>query len=525
VETLMIPMFAAAAPAAKSAPASPSRASGETNFSGHLERQRSANDQSSKNLLGVDRRPEKRQPAATGRATEPVRNDDAGRNVDTGRLAEAAQVVVGQLGESFQIAAAQAAESVQTVDIRPAPKVGDEEQDFNALLAQFLGFIREEAGNVANGPGQWNVVINDPARLTALAQKAGMGEAEIAALMERFESKGGVFEMGELLASFVRHFEGLQNQQPVTVPETELPFLESILARLNTPMEEISRLGQQAVRGDNTVDLAALLRGLQELAAQIASSGQAAQAEVTLTGLDAEQLQGILDAAGVSREAQRQLLPELHAPWDNPARPDQPVKLDLDRLVNLLRQGLADVAANRPQPDVPAFLDDLKAIFAEAGFTEKGVGWSPAVQDAAAKMFGKLMETVDPATVKVEKPVPATSRLGQTNTAKSGGEEVADLDAAAAEPTLAAQAAGENPGNPGADDDAAFSGQHFINEQAVVADQDAAPGLPIRPPTPAGSIPLIGPKAPAWRPSRSSRFSTGSPTTSLAASIATSITW
>lgn len=453
METLMIPMFAAAAPAAKSAPAAPSRASGESNFAGHLDRQRGASERSGQDLLGVGRRPETRRNSAdgsNGSASESIRNGEAGRSAQSARIA----------------------------DVQPVPNSRDEEQDFNALLAQFLGFIREETGNVANGPGQWDVVITDPARLTELAQKAGMGEAELAALMAQFEAKGGVFEMGEFLARFVRHFEGLQNEQPVTVPETDLPFIESILARLDVPMEEISRLGQQAVRGDNTVDLALLLQGLRELANQpnsVPQANPAAEGEVTLTGWDAEQLQGLLEAAGVSRETQRQLLPELHAPWDNPARPEQPVKIDLERLVNLLQRGLADVQANRLQPDVPAFLDDLKAIFAEAGFMEKGAGWSPAVQEAANKMFGKLMETVDPATVRIEKPTPATSRLGQQNTDETAEENLADLEQDAA-PTLANETAGGNSGALLADDDAAFSGQHFLNEQAA-ADQDAAPAL------------------------------------------------
>lgn len=327
--------------------------------------------------------------------------------------------------------------------------------ELTALVGEYLGLIREQARDVKNGPGTWQVAIDDPSQLAALAASAGMNQTDTTALLESFEQNQGVFEMSEFLVRLSRHFLALENEAPVLVPETDLPYLQLILSQLGLPSAEVERLGEQAVRGDQTLDLAAFLQGLENLELD---------GVTTLTGWDAEQLLVVLDAAGVSRALQQELLPELHAPWEQPQRPNLPLELDLARLRELLAKGVAEIRNGQPKADIPEFLAQLKEIFSRAGFAEQKVGWSPAVQGAVEKIYGQLLESVDLATVRIQRPEPAVTlkeelRL-EEKFAQPGKDAVGDgrmIDRAVAEAGSAAD--GESKG-----DEESFSGRHFLNE-------------------------------------------------------------
>lgn len=282
----------------------------------------------------------------------------------------------------------------------PAENTADdtaENASLNALFGQFLAEIRSQAKQNDAGPGAWTFTLPDASLLTKLAEDAGMSETETATLIQQFEANHGTIEIESLLATLVSHFQAAQNEPPVTVPETELPFLELILERMGVPAEKIQEIGEKAVTGDNQLDLTRFAEALGEVQA-----GQSTK----LSAWEGEQLQNLLDQAGVSKLMQRALLPERHTPWDNPNQPLQPVTLNLDRLRNLLTQGLRDVADTKRKVDVPNLMADLKAIFAEAGFAEKTVGWTPAVQKAVEDTYRALLDNVDLASVQVKK-VPA----------------------------------------------------------------------------------------------------------------------
>ena len=290
-------------------------------------------------------------------------------------------------------AAVRGAEKSAPSSAKPADDTA-ENASLHALFGQFLAEIRSQAKQNDAGPGAWTFTLPDASLLTKLAEDAGMSEAESTALMQQFEANQGTLDLDSLLATLVNHFQAAQNERPVTVAETELPLLDLILERMGVPAEKIQEIGEQSVTGDNQLDLTKFLEALGSVQGD---------RPTTLTGLESEQLQNLLDQAGVSKIMQRALLPERHTPWENPNQPLQPVTLNLDRLRNLLTQGLQDIAASERKPDLPKLITDLKAIFAEAGLVEKGAGWTPAVQKAVEDTYRALLDNVDLASVRVKK--------------------------------------------------------------------------------------------------------------------------
>lgn len=316
--------------------------------------------------------------------------------------------------------AAKAAEKVAPPAEKPADDAAAQNASINALFGQFMAEIHSQAKQADAGPGTWTLTLPDASLLTKLAADAGMSETETATLLQQFEANQGTIEIESLLATLVNHFQAAQNEQPVTVPETELPFLDLILERMGVPAEQIQEIGEKSVTGDNQLDLAKFLEAL---------GGVQATQPTQLSTLESEQLQNLLDEAGVSRFMQRALLPERHTPWENPNQPLQPLTLNLDRLRNMLTQGLQDIAANERKPDLPNLITDLKAIFAEAELADKTVGWTPAVQKAVEDTYQALLDNVDLASVQVKK-VPGSQepRLQKMDTAMSGKDGAEDAE-------------------------------------------------------------------------------------------------
>lgn len=380
MDNLMIPVVPAKEPGVKLDPKAMGRPDDKSSFSRYLERKMVTDRQERKNFLGAGT---KRAEKVTANARQPEQKSIGGKEESAG---------------------------------------------LPALLAQFLAEIRAQAESMDAGPGSWSFTLPDPSQLTKLAEAAGMNEAQIAQLLQQFDANKGTFEVDQFLAMLARHFEGLQNEQPVTVPETELPLLEILLSRMGVPSETVQEIGARSITGDNQLDLARLLDAMKNT-----PPGQ----PTVLTDWEAEQLQNILAEAGVSKSMQRELLPELHAPWENPNQPPRPVALSMERLQNMLAQGLRDIADQQVKPDIAKFVEDLKAIFAEADFADKTVGWSPAVQKAADDAYKALLENVDLATVQMKKLQPGARTAPEAKNADSGDLTEEMLADAAADEAIA----------------------------------------------------------------------------------------
>ena len=145
---------------------------------------------------------------------------------------------------------------------RKAPAAAAEQKDgadeattIAALLGQFIQDLRKSAGDQKQGAGEWSFPVPDPELLQKIAKDAGMNESQLATLMEKTKNQDGRLSLVDFLDSFSRHFETLQNEVPVTAPETDLPLLQIFLERLGVPVPEVNRISEAAVRGDNTLDL------------------------------------------------------------------------------------------------------------------------------------------------------------------------------------------------------------------------------------------------------------------------------
>jgi len=273
-------------------------------------------------------------------------------------------------------------------------KTGREEvATIAGLLAEFVSDLQKAAAEQDFRPGEWTFTLPDASLIQKTGADAGMSEGQLAALMEQTERQDGRFALADFLDSLARHFAGMQDDQPVTAPETDLPLLQLLLERLGVPAPEAGRIGEAAVRGDNTLDLEKFLAGLQDLQGENFTA---------LSAVEAEQLLDILAAAGVSNSRQRSVLPELFPVWQGQEATARPVHLSLDRLKNLLEQGIEDAKAARLQADLPAFLDDLQEVLTQAGFQARGPGWSPVIQGAVVAVFEKLIENVDLARVRIQ---------------------------------------------------------------------------------------------------------------------------
>ena len=289
-------------------------------------------------------------------------------------------------------AAASAADRKAFAAASKYPDGSENATAITALLGQFVQDLQKSAGDQKQGAGEWSFPVPDPDLVQKIAKDAGMNESQLTMLMEKMKNKDGKLNLVDFLASFSRHFQTLQDDVPVTVPETDLPLLQNFLARLGIPVPEVSKISEAAVRGDNTIDLQKILAGLKD------------RPEIRITDItpvEAEQLQALLAEAGVSQQLQRVLLPERLPLIEGLVKDGPPVTLTLDRLKNMLAKAVDEVKANRLQADPLSFLADLQEVLVRSGFESKGPSLSSAVQGTVVAIFEKLMESVDLSKVKV----------------------------------------------------------------------------------------------------------------------------
>ncbi|MDG4477019.1 flagellar hook-length control protein FliK [Thiovibrio frasassiensis] len=290
-------------------------------------------------------------------------------------------------------AANSAAERKESAAASVQKEAPEEATTIAALLGQFVQDLQKAAGDQKQGVGEWSFPVPDPELLQKIAQDAGMNESQLTALLDKMKNQDGKVSLTDFLASFSRHFQSLQDQVPVTTPETDLPLLQSFLERLGVPVPEVSKISEAAVRGDNTLDLQKFLSELQAVTGDGITD---------ITSLEAEELQNLLANAGVSQQLQRALLPERLPVVEGLVETGPPVTLTLSRLKEMLAQAIQEVKGNRLQADPVSFLTDLQEVLTKSGFETKGPSLNSAVQGTLVSVFEKLMESVDFSKVKVQ---------------------------------------------------------------------------------------------------------------------------
>ncbi|MEA3546985.1 MAG: flagellar hook-length control protein FliK [Thermodesulfobacteriota bacterium] len=257
------------------------------------------------------------------------------------------------------------------------------------LLAEFMEDLKKIAAEKDCDPGEWNVAL-DFSQLSEICAAAGLDPAELSILKEQAGRQDAKLEIGDLFDSLSSHFENMGEEKKITLAETDLPLLDVFLTQFGLAREHIQEISEAAVRGDGTFDLDLFLQGLRKAETGVVGQEQT----VTLTDWEAEQLEDILTKAGVTRGTQFDLLPER-------IFQEQPVKLSLSRLQNILEGGIQDIRAQEAGIRLPEFLESLGQMLSEAGFESKSVGWSPVVQETANALFQKLQEIVDLSQVRL----------------------------------------------------------------------------------------------------------------------------
>ena len=265
------------------------------------------------------------------------------------------------------------------------------------LLSQFLAELQEIAEQKAGVPGEWKAELPDVELLQQLAADAGMKEADFSQFMQQLENQDNKIGLVDFFEALTRYFQEMDESAPITVPEAELPMLEALLAKMGVAAESIARIADKAVTGDSKLDLSLLVQGLNG-AAEVEGL-----VPVTLTDWEAEQLQNLLAEAGLTLEAQNELLPErlLNQVLGRENAGEQ-VQLSIERLQTILTDAIAGVRESQPKVDLTAFLSDLQKIISQSDFETQGVGFTPVVEESVTAVFQKLQELVDLARVKVE---------------------------------------------------------------------------------------------------------------------------
>ncbi|MBI5559365.1 MAG: flagellar hook-length control protein FliK [Deltaproteobacteria bacterium] len=283
-------------------------------------------------------------------------------------------------------------------------KDNDSPPSVSALLSQFMAELREVAAQKTSGPGDWQVELPDTEILQQLAEDAGMNEADFSQFMQQLADQNKKISLVDFFAALSSHFEKMNETQPVTIPESEFPLLEALLAKMGLTEDALADLARKAGQSDGQLDLSLLLQGLNEAAqGQKQTAANTGLTPVTLTDWEAEQLQNLLAEAGLTLEKQNELLPErfLNQAMGS-ANAGEPVQLTLDRLRDILDHAITAVRDSQPKVDLPSFLTDLQKVVSQSGFESRGVGWTPVVQETVNDVFRKLQELVDLATAKVE---------------------------------------------------------------------------------------------------------------------------
>ncbi len=261
-------------------------------------------------------------------------------------------------------------------------------EDPAAVLARFLFLLRGlAADNQPVAGGEWRLPGVGRSAVVQLAQEAGLGGDRLPGLDDLLASDQGV-ELDALLAFFQRRFSeaALERTRPVTVEESGLPLLQSILSRLGVDASEVARIGEVSVTGDDRLDLGRLLAALHDLTPQLAGG------EAELSAFERRELLRLFERAGLSSPSLARSLA---------VGQEQDLRIGFERFVAMLQQGHDELAAQRPAVDPMGFIARLETMLADAGFAERRPAWTPLLQNSLQAVYRELAGMVDLATVTI----------------------------------------------------------------------------------------------------------------------------
>ncbi|MFO7760991.1 MAG: flagellar hook-length control protein FliK [Thermodesulfobacteriota bacterium] len=274
-----------------------------------------------------------------------------------------------------------------------------------AILSFFLQDLRSVARQKELGPGEWEAAITDREALKKLALDAGMTGGRLGAIVDKMGGKNADLNVASVLESLGRHLSNVEEGR-ITVPETRLPFLESLLSKMGLDSSLIKEIAAAAVTGDNQLNLIEFFRGLRDIDLESAElSGD--KGGIKLSEWEIRQLYDFLAEAGVDRSLRNKLLPELNLKnlFNHSAGKDSvsEFSFNLERLKEILKSGIENVRNQQPEIKIGKFVVDLEKVLGHAEFNDKSAGWSKVIQEAVDSLFRDIQKMVDMSRVQVQK--------------------------------------------------------------------------------------------------------------------------
>ncbi|MBU0673558.1 MAG: flagellar hook-length control protein FliK [Proteobacteria bacterium] len=261
-----------------------------------------------------------------------------------------------------------------------------ERQSLVSLLVHFLNTIKDTAAETGSAAGEWQIPVVDESSLKQLLDAAGFSDVARQEIHRVVEADGQL-ELTSLLNTLIFHLEGLSQTNKIMIPETELPLLESFLAKMGMPPGQIQELADQAVNGDFEINLQIYAKALGNIEVT-----EITNPEISVSAWDIEQFQAMLGRAGVPEESMPLLFEDLLG--------EQP-QFHFEQLSRILSNAVVKAEDTLVRVDLPSFFSGLKELLSQAGFVEKDLGWSPVVQESIERIFKELVDTVGPDFRKV----------------------------------------------------------------------------------------------------------------------------
>lgn len=261
-------------------------------------------------------------------------------------------------------------------------------QSVASVLGQFIQDLQDTAEQKDIAPGEWVAVLPDPSVLHKLAAEAGMGETDMSLLLQQMGAQDGELLLPDFFAVLEQHFITMQSTPDITVPETELPLLETLLSKMGFSSDELGKISRNAVKSEGKLNLTLLLEGLQQI------TPVSELKNIQLTDWELEQLQNILAQAGVSQSSQTDIFPEKYLEKFFGSS-EKEFELSFERLQDMLGKAITDITQNRPHPHLPAFLKELDQVLSQTQFNDTSVGWTPVIQQSLNAVFREMQEAVE----------------------------------------------------------------------------------------------------------------------------------
>ncbi|MCK5195097.1 MAG: flagellar hook-length control protein FliK, partial [Desulfobulbaceae bacterium] len=262
-----------------------------------------------------------------------------------------------------------------------------------SMLGEFMQDLQKTAEKKDIGSGEWVAVLPDHSMLQKVAAEAGMGEADMSLLHQQLEVQRGELNLADFLNILGQHFQTITDAPAITVPETELPFLETLLAKMGLSLEDINALSNKAVKNEGILDLSIFLEGLQHV-----TDGDNSQNTrfhgIQLSDWESEQLQNLLAQAGARQGKLTELFPERYFEKISGGQQKE-FTLSFEKLQDMLSKAIEDINQNRPQPNLPGFLKELDHVLSYTQFTDESVGWTPVIQQSLTAVFREMQDAID----------------------------------------------------------------------------------------------------------------------------------